>query len=54
MHMGGLNWGMLANSKAAGGDDVFVRAVPEGAPSAARYVPQCVSDLICLMIHATL
>lgn len=34
----GVNWGVLANSKAAGvagGDDVFVRALPEGTPSAA-------------------
>ena len=33
----GVNWGVLANSKAAGvagADDVFVRAVPEGAPTA--------------------
>lgn len=33
----GVKWGVLANSKAAGvkgADDVFVRAVPEGAPSA--------------------
>jgi hypothetical protein len=33
----GVKWGVLANSKAAGvagGDDVFVRAVPEAAPSA--------------------
>jgi hypothetical protein len=34
----GINWGVLANSKAAGvagADDVFVRAVPEGTPSPA-------------------
>jgi hypothetical protein len=34
----GVNWGLLPNSKAAGvagGEDVFVRAVPEGTPSAA-------------------
>jgi hypothetical protein len=34
----GVNWGVLANSKAAGvagADDVFVRAVPEGTPSPA-------------------
>ena len=34
----GVNWGVLANSKAAGvagADDVFVRALPEGTPSPA-------------------
>ncbi len=34
----GVNWGVLANSKAAGvagADDVFVRAVPLGTPSLA-------------------
>ena len=34
----GVNWGVLANSKAAGvagADDIFVRAIPEGRPSPA-------------------